>query len=49
MNKEQVIIAIKEYFQLGGLFNPDLADHRQVSHLLLAALQALEDAKYHNE
>lgn len=41
MNKEKLIAAIKEYLMNGGLFNPDLMDHREVSLLLLQALDYL--------
>jgi hypothetical protein len=46
MNIELLKAEIKDYLMSGGLFNPELADHRKVSLLLIAALEALEKPKY---
>lgn len=43
MNKEQLITTIKDYLLSGGLWNPELMDHKQVSLLLLQALDYLTD------
>lgn len=52
MNKEQLTKTIKDYLLAGGLWNPELMDHKEVSILLLHALNYLtnnSDNKYNNE
>lgn len=49
LDSKKLVTEIKEYLQVGGLFNPEMIDHQKVRDLLIRCLDYVEPTVYQHD